>query len=104
MAISVSPYLAALPTVSQPQPAAAGTGAPRNSGAASSAGPGDSVSLSPAAKQALAGAPSPADGQKTPLQTTLETILATVQNSTGPTLRFDSATNASIGKKLDQSC
>jgi hypothetical protein len=98
MAITVSPYLSALPIVSQPQPAAAGTGAPQNPGIASSTGSADSVTLSPAAQQALA------DGQKTPLQTALETILAGVQNSTGPTLSFKSTPDSQTGKKFDQSC
>jgi hypothetical protein len=104
MAIIVSPYLSTPQTAPQTQPAVAGTAAPKNPGAASSTGTADSVNLSPAAQQALAGAPSPAEGQKTPLQTVLETILAAVQNSTGPTLNFGSATDSQTGKTLDKSC
>ena len=65
----------------------------------------NSVTLSPSAQQALQGAPSPADAQKSPLQTTLEMILAGVKNSTGSTLTFrPSAPDNSVGRTLDQSC
>ena len=96
MTLTVSPYLIAPHSGRSPQPAAngaaEGTSTPQKSGDAVP----DSVTLSPTAQQAMA--------QKTPLQSTLETILASVQTSTGPTLRFGSATNGSTGKTLDRSC
>lgn len=96
MTLTVSPYLTSPPGGRSPQPANDSAGAQQKPAAADS--PKDSISLSPAAQQALGGE------QKTPLQSALETILTAVKNATGPTLNFGSATNASTGKNLDQSC
>lgn len=107
MTLTVSPYLSALQAASPPQPAGE-TGAPQNTGPAASTGSAaaDSVNLSPDAQQALKGAASSPDISKTPLQSTLEMILAGVKNSIGPTLTFRSApapVNPS-GTQVDQSC
>ena len=101
MALTVSPYLSAQQTAASPAPARAET---RQSPGTASSAATDSVRLSPAAQQALAGTPSPTDGQKTPLQATLEMILTSVRNATGPTLTFRPATDSQTGKTLDQSC
>jgi hypothetical protein len=103
MTLTVSPYLIVPPSGLAPQPAAdesVGTaGAPQTPNAADATQ--DSVSLSPAAQQVLANTSPP---QKTLLQSALEKILTAVQTSTGPTLTFSAATDASTGKTLDQSC
>jgi hypothetical protein len=98
MTLTVSPYLTAPPSARSPQPAANGTAEGTSAPEKSAAAAADSVTLSPAAQQALGAT------QKTPLQSTLEAILDGVQNSTGPTLTFRAATDASTGKTLDQSC
>jgi len=99
MTLTVSPYLVTPPGGISPQPAQDGTEAPRSSttGQATT----DSVTLSPAAQEAMKSVPEP---QKTPLQSTLETILNSVQNSTGPTLTFRPAPDSQTGKTLDQTC
>jgi hypothetical protein len=106
MTLTVSPYLSAPQAASAPQ-SAGGTGAPQNTGPATSAASGtaDSVSLSQHAQQALNGAGSPPDSGKTPLQSTLEMILASVKNSVGPTLTFRSspAPNNPTGTQIDKS-
>ena len=100
MTLTVSPYLTAPPSGRSPQSAPDKTDAPQKSGEASGDSAKDSISLSPGAQQALAAAPP--DAAKTPLQSTLETILAVVKTATGPNLFFRSAPDT--GKNLDQSC
>ena len=97
MTLSVSPYLTAPPSGRSPRPAVDRTSAPQNSGDAGASAK-DSVSLSPAAAQALAAAPP--DATKTPPPSTLEKILTGIKN--GPNL-FRSAPDNSTGKTLDQS-
>jgi hypothetical protein len=99
MTITVSPYLITPLGGRSPQPADGGTAAPRDSAPSQAAN--DSVTLSPAAQDAMKSAPEP---QKTPLQSTLETILNSVQTSTGPTLTFRPAPDSQTGKTLDQTC
>lgn len=105
MTLTVSPYLSAPRTASAPQ-STGGTGAPQNTGPEASAGTANSISLSQDAQQALNGAGSSPDSGKTPLQSTLEMILASVKNSIGPTLTFRSSpapANPS-GTQVDKSC
>ena len=98
MTLSIIPYLTAPPSGRSPRPAVDSTSAPQNSGAAGASAK-DSVSLSPAAEQALTAAPPP-DANKTPPQSALEKILAGIKN--GPNL-FRSAPDNSTGKTLDRS-
>ena len=98
MTLTVSPYLTAPPSGRSPQSAPDKTNALQKSGEAPGDFAKDSISLSPGAQQALAAAPPNAN--KTPLQSTLETILAAVKS--GPSLFFRSAPDT--GKNLDQSC
>ena len=97
MTLTVSPYLTAPPSGRSPQPAPDSTNAPQNPGDAATDSTKDSISLSPAAQQALAAAPPEAN--KTPLQSTLGTILAGIKN--GPNLFFRAKPDT--GKNLDQS-
>lgn len=99
MTITVSPYLVTPLGGRSPQQAEGGTAAPRDSAPSQAAT--DSVTLSPAAREVMNSAPEP---QKTPLQSTLETILSSVRNSTGPTLSFHPAPDSQTGKALDQTC
>jgi hypothetical protein len=98
MTLTVSPYLTAPPSGRSPQSAPDRANAPQKSGDAPGDSTKDSISLSPGAQQALAAAAP--DVNKTPLQSTLETILAVVKN--GPNLFFRPAPDT--GKNLDQSC
>ena len=101
MALTVSPYLSAPQTAASPAPARAET---RQSPGAASSAATDSVRSVAGGAAGARGHASPTDAQKTPLQATLERILASVRNATGPTLTFRPATDSQTGKTLDQSC
>jgi hypothetical protein len=97
MTLTVSPYLTAPLSGRSPQPAPDRTNAPQKSGDVPADSAKDSISLSPAAQQALAAVPP--DANKTPPQSTLGAILAGIKN--GPNLFFRSKPDT--GKNLDQS-
>ena len=103
MSLTISPYL--LAPLSGRQPPSASS-APEATNVPQQSAPADKVTLSPAAQQAMA------RPTKTQLENALERILTGVKTSTGPTLTFGAAPDAStapdsagaLGRNLDQSC